>query len=345
MSHEIDQSTGKTAVFVTGEPPWHGLGTVIKQAATSQEAIVLAGLNWEVEQWPLITSRGGEMKPIVNHLANVRADTQRVLGVVSRRYRLFQNAEAFDFMDALVGEKLAMFETAGSLADGRRIWLLARLPGEYRAAADDVVKPYVLLTNNHDGSGPLRMVPTTIRVVCQNTLLLALGEAGQTGVTIRHAGDLATRVAEARQKLGIISQRMQRFADELQLLSTAPVRSSSLEEYFRHLSSRAVAPISDTRKAGQPQIDLIRRRREDVLRQWHENFEHPTNALTGMRHTWWGAYNAISQWTDHQKPYRGRGIHARRENRLNSIWFGESDRLKQLAFESARSLAQNYQMN
>jgi hypothetical protein len=126
VAHEIDQTTGRAAVFVTGEPAWHRLGTVIEQATTSAEAIGLAGLDWRVEQWPVRafdpdnnTTEAG----IPDTVANVRTDTKAVLGVVGRRYRVFQNHEAFDFMDGLVGDKLAMYETAGSLHGGKRVWM------------------------------------------------------------------------------------------------------------------------------------------------------------------------------------------------------------------------------
>ena len=128
MSHDIDTTTGQTAVFVTGEPAWHRLGTVIDSAATSGDAIKLAHLDWSVEQWPVQAAEPNTDRIIeaTDRVANVRTDTHAVLGVVSRQYHVFQNAEAFDFMDAIVGDKLAMFETAGALHEGRRVWMLAR---------------------------------------------------------------------------------------------------------------------------------------------------------------------------------------------------------------------------
>jgi len=149
--------------------------------------------------------------------------------VVSTGYRAFQNREAFDFMDQLVGEQLAMFETAGSLKGGRRVWMLAKLPNELRIAGDDVVKPYVLLTNGHDGTAALRMIPTTVRVVCQNTLNLALGRAGSTeGLSIFHFENLDARVADARRKLGIVAKRVDLFAEEAQILAARQVSSPGI---------------------------------------------------------------------------------------------------------------------
>src|ERR1035437_8368759 len=118
MAHEIDTTTGQAAVFVVGEPPWHGLGANIQEAPTSQQAIMLAHLDWSVEPWPVRATDPNQTLPAVlckQHRATVRTDTRAVLGVVGDGYTPFQNAQAFEFMDELVGEKLAMFESAGTL--------------------------------------------------------------------------------------------------------------------------------------------------------------------------------------------------------------------------------------
>src|SRR4051812_44367892 len=108
MAHLIDQTARATgSAMFAFRPAWHGLGVVIDHAATSAEAVQLAGLGWSVEQWPVFAERDGDRSAVANRVANVRTDTGRVLGVVSPQYRPFQNVEAFDFMDALVGERLA----------------------------------------------------------------------------------------------------------------------------------------------------------------------------------------------------------------------------------------------
>lgn len=329
MAHEIDMTTGKAAVFVTGEPPWHRLGTVVKEAVTGSEALKLAHLDWTVEQWPIQAVKGVIRRPVTRNLANVRSDTHGVLGVVSERYRVFQNQEAFDFMDDLVGEKLAMYETAGSLQGGRRVWLLVRIPKEYRAGRDDLIKPYLLLVNTHDGSGPLRMIPTTIRVVCQNTLNLALqGTSESSGEIIRHHQCLQDRVEAARQKLGIMVRRFDQFNDEMQVLSRRSVDMLWLANYFD-----ALLPVP-TDMASQS-------RHEKIVQRWEENFDNPRNTLPGIRGTAWGAFNAVSEWADHQRNFRGLDQRMSDERRLNSIWFGSSDRIKQLAYSQALADVRN----
>ena len=137
MAHEIDISTGTPAVFTTGTAPWHRLGTTVADTQTSEEAICLAGLDWSVEPWPLVARRDGIEREVTGRVANVRTDTGAVLGVVGPGYKVFQNRAAFEFFDALVDEKLAIYETAGALKGGRYVWMLARLPKTLRAAGDD----------------------------------------------------------------------------------------------------------------------------------------------------------------------------------------------------------------
>ena len=122
MAHEIDFSTGTASVFTVGQRPWHRLGVNVQEAQTSQEAIRLAGLDWRVNLQSVHTlDRNFISRTIPNTFAVVRQDTDATLGVVSGSYRPFQNEECFQFMDAIVGERLAMFETAGSIRGGRRV--------------------------------------------------------------------------------------------------------------------------------------------------------------------------------------------------------------------------------
>lgn len=326
MAHEIDMSTGRAAVFVTGEPAWHRLGVNVAAAQTSDEAIKLAGLDWTVEAKPLAAAiDGGQWAPVFDRVANVRTDTNSVLGIVGHTYRVFQNREAFDFMDTLVGEKLAMFETAGSLKGGRRVWMLARIPGEYRAGSDDVIKPYVLLTNTHDGTQTLRMIPTTVRVVCANTLNLALGRAGGEGLSIWHTESLSLRIEAARNNLGIITKRMAQFGDELVRLADRQLAGNDLGNYFRSAFNIGDGELS--------------KHHRKIMDQLWSNFDNDRNTLPGIRHTVWAAYNAVSEYIDHQSRVTGNSPDSKADNRLGSIWFGTGNRIKQRAYENALALA------
>jgi phage/plasmid-like protein (TIGR03299 family) len=323
MAHELDFSTGRAACFTAGEAPWHRLGINVTAAQTSADAIRLAALDWTVRKEPVFYQSAVGPVAVPNQYAVVRSDTGAALGTVGSWYEPFQNQSAFDFMDALVDDRLAMYETAGALKSGRRVWMMARIPAELCAAGNDVIHPYVLLTNSHDGSGSLRMIPTSVRVVCQNTLNLALGRAGSAdGVTITHTESLSRRVADARQKLGIVIDRVEQFGEQVKTLARKSLTKDQLAAYFAGLVEA---------RAEKPQKKL--------LEAFAENFENPRNALPEIRGSVWAAFNAVSEYADHQMTVFGQESGTRLDNRLNSVWFGAAHAFKQRAFAAAVALA------
>lgn len=180
-------------MFYTREKPWHGLGTMVRTAPSSSQALVLAGLDWKVEQHPVQTEGGIRLE---GFLANIRDTDSKVLGVVTDKYRVVQNEEAFAFTDELLGEGVT-YETAGSLQEGRRVWLLAGLPQRYIISGDEIA-PYLVFSNSHDGSGAIKVAMTPVRVVCNNTLNLALERAKRSWATV-HTGNPAGKMQDARQ--------------------------------------------------------------------------------------------------------------------------------------------------
>jgi phage/plasmid-like protein (TIGR03299 family) len=350
--HMIDQTTGEAAIFVVGEVPWHGLGKVLQAAVTAEEAIRLAGLDWTVEKWPLRALGGdGASLHVPGWFATVRTDTKAPLGVVSRQYRVLQNTEAFAFMDEAIQAGAAMWETAGSLQDGKRVWMLARIPTTVEVVPGDEVKPYALLCNGHDGGLAVHILPTTTRVVCNNTLNLALNQAGGKELVVRHSQSLKGKIELAKRHLGIIGQRVEQFQDEAQALARVLVATearmrSYAERFFptkRKPDFTDGAALLNTivnGKQGSQEVvrdllaghfaetERIAKRNAGVLEQIQDNFERDP-----ARGTAWGAYNAVSQYVDHQAKYKTP------ENRLSSVWFGSGDDLKQEAYSAALAMA------
>jgi len=214
MAHEIMENDG--FVSANGIKPWHSIGVVLSGGMNSEDALREAHLDWKVTpahiySEGMVTSLrliGGnqEISPIKGFMANVREDTNEVLGVVSDKYKIIQNVDAFKFADDLVGikEGEAVYETAGSLFNGRRVFMLLNLPAE--KILDDEVNKYLCLSNSHDGSGAMKVFTTGIRVVCNNTLSMALNgfEKGVgRGISIRHMSS-----ADIRQKEALRSYRM-----------------------------------------------------------------------------------------------------------------------------------------
>lgn len=223
MSAEVE------SMFYVRKTPWHGLGTNVEEALSSEEALAAAGLDWNVVQKKIYTE---DWNCVEGFYANVRDSDNRVLGVVTNRYRIVQNREAFAFTDELLG-KGVRYETAGSLREGRKTWILARLPKQYRLA-DDRVMPYLVFCNSHDGSGSIKAAMTPVRVVCNNTLNLALRRADRIW-TASHTGDMEGKLEDAKRTLFMAEHYMEELAKETEKLCKRKISSAEAEEYIRTL--------------------------------------------------------------------------------------------------------------
>ena len=213
-------------MFYTRTAPWHGLGTKVLEAPTSSAALSLAGLNWKVIQKPLNTEDG---IPIPGFKANLRDTDSQVLGVVSDRYRVVQNEDAFAFTDELLGEGVT-YETAGSLQNGRRTWILAKLPQRYIISGDEIT-PYLVFMNSHDGTGAIKAAMTPIRVVCQNTLNLALSTAKRSWSTI-HTGNIHGKLQDARNTLLYADRYMAELGKTIDKLNQQKLSDRQVLEYI-----------------------------------------------------------------------------------------------------------------
>jgi phage/plasmid-like protein (TIGR03299 family) len=304
-------------------PAWQQTGTSITETTHAADALRQAGLAWTVEQRSLHTRWGPDLfeAEVPSRVANVRSDNGAVLGVVSPAYQPFQNQQAFAFLDDLVADGRIQYERAGALHGGRLVWLLARLPREIRVAVDDILYPYILLVNGHNGNRALRVVPTTTRLVCGNTLHLTLRRAA-AGLLITHDQTLPRRLALAQRQLEQVTARVDRFGEEVALLAHKQLDDSAVLAYFVGLA------LTRTERQKQSFLDAL-------LENWH----HPTNNLAGIAGTAWAAYNAVSLYADHQLPIRGVTEAAQAEHRLYSAWFGAGDVLKQLAYDRVLQLA------
>lgn len=279
-------SANVETMFYTRQAPWHGLGTRVEEAPNSEEALKLSGLNWSVIQQPIMTE---DLTPIPGYKANIRDTDNRVLGVVSDRYRVVQNSEAFAFTDALLGEGVK-YETAGLLQDGRKIWLLAKLPDKYIIEGEQI-EPYLVFSSSHDGSGAIKVAMTPIRVVCQNTLNLALNSAKRIWSTV-HVGDLAAKMDEAHATLQLAGQYMTNLGAEFSKLARIKLTDAKVMEYIEMLLPMDEQPTEIHRKN-------IERIRGDLK---HRYFDAPDLAHVGKN-----AYRfmcAVSDFATHAKPLR-----------------------------------------
>lgn len=273
-------------MFYTRETPWHGLGTRVVEAPSSKDALYLSGLDWNVEQEPIYTETGNWIR---GFKANIRDTDQKVLGVVTDRYRVIQNEEAFAFTDELLGEGIR-YETAGSLQGGRKVWLLAHLPQEY-IIADERISPYLLFSNTHDGSGAIRVAVTPIRVVCNNTLNLALNTAKRSWSTI-HTGDIRSKLEEAKNTLFMANAYMDELGREFENLRRKRLTEKQVMEYIGLL-----VPL-DENGTSQQQRNVIRLQNDMKMRY----FDAPD--LQDVGYNAYRFINAVSDFATHAEPLR-----------------------------------------
>ena len=311
-------------MMYAGEIPWHGLGTRLEEPATAREAIEVSGLDYLVELKKIETADG---TPIPQRKAVVRSDSGGVLGVVVNSYVPVQNHQAFGFLDAVVSDGSLRYHTAGALGKGERVWMLAKLPEDIRVKnSDDITEKYLLLSNSHDGSSSLRVYFTPIRVVCANTLAIAARNGQGQGISIMHKGDLAAKVRQAQDVLGLARRFYDDVDAQINRLASHYPSTRQLEEYFRQ-----VYPDSPDGESA---------RTKNVRQEMFRLFEHGIgHDMPEIRHTTWTALNAVTEYVDHYRSTRGKTATDRASNRLESSWFGSGARLKERAWELALQMA------
>lgn len=301
------------------QPAWHGLGLDIgDNCRDSSLAIDAAGLNWKVEKRPILFNRTGGYETCSGVFANVRLDTEKLVGVVGNHYTSFQNRDAFSFFDPILRDHGGRYETAGSLYGGRRVWVLVKLDGEIRVKRDDVVKKYALLSNSHDGQSRVLYGFTGIRVCCTNTLRLALSDCEAFGGS-RHRRNVANNVAAASR---IMETAVSTFGKATELftgMANVNLTAAQVNEYFRKVYYR---PAS------------IGWRAEDKLTELFETGRG--NSERGVRGTLWAAYNAVTEYEDYRPYYAAENA----SRRLEHVWWGLGAKVKFRALQVARGLVQ-----
>lgn len=302
MSHEIEQfADGTSAFFSARVKPWHNLGTVTESTLTATEALTVASLaGWDVRKMPVYIDGG---IPVPNKWATVRTNpndqTIEPLGVVGSVYEPVQNEASFQFLDALIdASEGAHYETAGSLRGGTRVFMTVKLPRDMIVGAgeiDDRVETYLLCTNSHDGTSPFTVALTPVRVVCQNTLNMALGAATlKSGMrwTARHTSSATSRRDEAMTTLSLAWK----IDDAFEAEANALYQTAITERKFDSIVSRLFPLAKD---ATDRQRNAVTRTRDEVRAIY-------TSAPTqkGLTGNGWGVVNAVAEWADFARPVR-----------------------------------------
>ena len=264
-----------------------GQGVSVTGAKDSASVMQIAGLNYNVIKTGIMTVDG---IPIPDKFATLRDDNNAVLGVVGKQYTIVQNAESFAFTDDLVGMGL-QYETAGYFGKGERVWLEGILPGEYQFLGDRIT-PYVVFMNTHDGSGAVKVALTPVRVICSNTLNMAIRSAKRC-FSFVHKGSISARMDEARQVLGLADTYMSALNKEMEKL--ALVKISPIQ--FEKIVLPTLIKIDDTMT--QRQVDQRMEQRAELRFRYREAPDLQGYGNNGAR-----VIHAVADFVDHTEPVR-----------------------------------------
>ena len=309
MAHVVE------TMAYAGEVPWHGLGVSVSNDLTPQQMQQKAGLDWKVEKQDLVTASGAKVN---GKQALVRTSDNKVLDVIGKGWNPVQNDEAFDFFSEYVLAGDMEMNTAGSLRDGNMVWALAKVKDSFTILGEDQVDSYLLFSNPHQYGKAIDIRFTPIRVVCNNTLTLSLGQEVAKSVSLNHRTQFNPN--SVKETLGIASEKFQLYKETAEFLSTKRFTVESLVQYYNEVFPRTyqgkkeitVKDFTDLSSNGQKAYEVL---------------DTQPGAEFGQG-TWWQALNSVTYLTDHQ-------LGREADTRLTSAWFGANQSRKVKAVEKA----------
>ena len=313
-------------MMYTGSVPWHRIGVHVDAPQTSREAMILGGCDFAVEMHEVFHATPSGMVAIPNRKAPVRMDTWEVLGnaVHSDQYRPNQPSQSFKLFDAVIAQGQAIYETVGTLDGGARLWILAKLPDSLKIGSE-ILDKYILLTDSFDGSTALMMKPTTVRVVCHNTLQIALNTDTNRMFRHIHKGNLMDRAVEAREILGLEDAYFQMMLRGIDAMANTKVTEEEIEPMLLKIFTpdQVIAEGGAIGPVYRNQMDRV----TDLFRGDEDSI-----AIYGDNR--WDMMNAVTQFTDWEKGYQTlKNETEAQAKRIKSAWLGEGSALKQRAWD------------
>ena len=339
MGHNLSFKNGKAEMMSVLKTPWHGLGAVLTQPPkTTKDAIKAAGLNWRVGLLPIYCGDGNHYHQFNDLRAVVRLDRwgeegYEPFGRVRSTYEVLQNEDAFRFFDPLIKTGQVAIETAGALAHGARVWMLAKVVGaDIPVADDDVVQRYLLLSTGHDGRTAVQIRFTPVRVVCQNTLTLALRKSSTDFVKAYHVPGLDRALLDAQQSMAKLLLAFAETEATFRRMVQKKLNETLLDEYVTKVFPYPQRKKRASDASYKKQCDRVDLSRCSAKRGFHEGIGNAGKQVTGSL---WAAYNGVTELVDHRSQYRDP------YHRLQSCLLGEAARTKQLAFDVASEMAKS----
>lgn len=338
MSHALEIVDGKVSMAYAGAVPWHRLGTKVEDDVTIEEFIVAANLDWTVKKYAMQVAATGQTVP--SHMALIRETDSKVLDVVTdENWKPVQNIEAFEFFRPMLETDKVKLHTAGSLHGGQVVWCLARVASDFELFNGDKVEGYLLFTNYHKYGMATDIRFTPVRVVCNNTIQMALSDdkRGNGSVKLSHRNEFDAE--QARLMLGVVDEKMTTYKALAEFLGSRRFTDETVKQYLAK-----AFPLASTKK-------LVKRNDVELIKDvWHERVDGKLTPILSKNAdlayqildkqpgaefapgTWWQAFNAVTFITDHQA---GRDD----ETRLKSQWYGPNKTVKDRALEEVKTFA------
>jgi phage/plasmid-like protein (TIGR03299 family) len=325
----------------TGLTPWHGLGNQLPEKQPLEIWAQAAGMDWQIKESPVHFSidnvhNASMFGSFDEQKVLYRSDTNTALSVVSNRYQVVQPMEVLEFYRDLTEQAGFELETAGVLKGGRKFWALARTGKSTVLKGNDLVNGYVLLATSCDGSLATVAMPTTVRVVCNNTLSIAVNGAEQA-VKVSHRSNFDADVV--KQRLGIAVSQWDQFMYEMKVLSERKINVKEANRYFETLLSSnptdatpVIGSKSHLKLLNAQSASVMPNERAYKKLQAMYGGQGRGAELTAAKDTAWGLLCAVTEFVDHERQARSN------ENRLDSAWFGNGGQMKQKALEQALQL-------
>lgn len=315
MAHNIEFINNVAQMAYAGQTPWHKLGKKVPEDLTPEQMLEAAGLDWEVAKFPLVANVDG-FEVQTNRSALVRKTDNKFLDIVSDDWKIIQNAEAFEFFNEYVMAGDMSMETAGSLRNGQIVWGLAKVKDSFELFKGDVIQSYLLFSNFHKYgcSTDVRFTPT--RVVCNNTLSMALNNKSERMIKVSHRKEFIAE--DVKEMLGIATDKLQKYKEVASFLGSKKAKTESVVEYFERIFPMTPGREGEGKQSKNAAVALH-------LLETQPGHEYAAG-------TWWQPLNAVTFMTDH---ILGRSS----DSRLSSSWYGVNRTLKNKAVDLALEMA------
>lgn len=324
MAHEIDFSNNRANIAYIHKKPWHGLGQKLPEDTDIDQWKIAAGMNWTIEESQVMFQPNGS--PVYEQFpekkALFRSDNQRPLSVVSEGFNVVQPGDALEFFRDLVEDSRYTIDVAGVLQGGKKFWALAKANYQITLGGNDIIEPYLLMATSCDGTMSTVVDPTTVRVVCANTLRAAVGDGQLAQIRVPHKKVFDGK--RALRSLGLLDDVYETFAENADQLSQRKVDRKTAIEFFANLYTKFDRDGSVSKKNQEAA--------ENKVVQLMSNFTNGPGAQLDTAHgTAWGLVNAVTAHQDHH-------VRSGSDRRFNSAQFGNGRRIKDRAWTEALKL-------